>query len=102
MPTKLVGFDLREPTGHQGGKPRAIAALRALYRELRGCGGCAAEGGVIAVQLERSDSCCCRFGMACVQCEASIEISTVSYLCCLPSSPTCAPRATAYETVSVV
>lgn len=31
MPTKLVGFDLREPTGHQGGKPRAIAALRALY-----------------------------------------------------------------------
>ena len=31
MPTKLVGFDLREPTGHQGGKPRAIARLRELF-----------------------------------------------------------------------
>lgn len=31
MPTKLVGFDLRELTGHQGGKPRAIAKLRQLY-----------------------------------------------------------------------
>lgn len=31
MPTKLVGFDLREPTGHQGGKPRAIAELRRMF-----------------------------------------------------------------------
>lgn len=31
MPTKLVGFDLRELTGHQGGKPRAIAELRRLF-----------------------------------------------------------------------
>lgn len=31
MPTKLVGFDLREPTGHQGGKPLAIARLRELF-----------------------------------------------------------------------
>jgi phosphoglycolate phosphatase-like HAD superfamily hydrolase len=29
--TKLVGFDLREPTGHQGGKPLAIARLRELF-----------------------------------------------------------------------
>ena len=31
LPTKLVGFDLRELTGHQGGKPKAIAALREQY-----------------------------------------------------------------------
>ncbi|PSC74868.1 glycerol-3-phosphate dehydrogenase [Micractinium conductrix] len=31
MPTKLVGFDVREPTGHQGGKPRAIAELRRMF-----------------------------------------------------------------------
>lgn len=31
MPTKLCGFDLREPTGHQGGKPRAIARLREIF-----------------------------------------------------------------------
>lgn len=31
MPTRLVGFDAREPTGHQMGKPRAIAHLRQLY-----------------------------------------------------------------------
>ena len=31
MPTKLGGFDLREPTGHQGGKPRAIARLREIF-----------------------------------------------------------------------
>ena len=31
MPTKLVGFDLREPTAHQLGKPQAIAHLRDLF-----------------------------------------------------------------------
>lgn len=31
LPTKLVGFDLREPTAHQGGKPQAIARLRELF-----------------------------------------------------------------------
>ena len=31
LPTRLVGFDGREPTGHQGGKPRAIARLRELF-----------------------------------------------------------------------
>jgi hypothetical protein len=31
MPTKLCGFDSREPTGHQGGKPRAIARLREIF-----------------------------------------------------------------------
>ncbi len=31
MPTKLSGFDLREPTAHQGGKPQAIAQLREMF-----------------------------------------------------------------------
>ena len=31
LPTRLVGYDGREPTGHQGGKPRAIARLRELF-----------------------------------------------------------------------
>lgn len=28
LPTKFAGFDLNEPTAHQGGKPAAIAKLR--------------------------------------------------------------------------
>eukprot|EP01025_Chloroclados_australasicus_P065940 TRINITY_DN9010_c0_g1_i4.p1 TRINITY_DN9010_c0_g1~~TRINITY_DN9010_c0_g1_i4.p1 ORF type:complete len:655 (-),score=102.82 TRINITY_DN9010_c0_g1_i4:319-2283(-) len=31
LPTKLVGFDEREPTAHNKGKPRAIASLRELH-----------------------------------------------------------------------
>lgn len=27
-PTKFAGFDLQQPTAHQGGKPRAIEMLR--------------------------------------------------------------------------
>lgn len=30
-PTKLVGFDLSEPTAHNQGKPQAIAAIRQRY-----------------------------------------------------------------------
>lgn len=31
MPTKLVGFDLREPTAHRHGKPQAISQLRHMF-----------------------------------------------------------------------
>lgn len=31
VPTKLVGFDTRELTAHQGGKPQAIARLREMF-----------------------------------------------------------------------
>jgi hypothetical protein len=49
MPTKLVGFDVSEPTAHNQGKPAAIARIRQKqpYQSIVMIGGALTEGSVL-------------------------------------------------------